>query len=167
LVEAKLNSIIAQSGEKISNILVEKSLGSATVGEAFLCRLFGPEYDITGKLVVIKLLRPDIKVRFDSEKPTLKSIAKSIDNTVGTDKKGQAERLLDDKIITTEQEMDFTIEEKNCETGKVYNDQIPAVLEKSTVVLIGKCRTSSKKTKHLRSPPVIPGPAPRSRQPCP
>ena len=70
VVKAHMDGIKERSAGKITKIEVNKSLGAASVGQAFLCKVYGP--DMTeGKNVVIKLLRPDVRNRMMREKAVM------------------------------------------------------------------------------------------------
>ena len=120
VVKAELENMINKSHGVLKNVIVEKSMGSATIGEVLLCRLFGPNLPKYGKQVVIKVRRPDAMTRLKEEANAVKKIAKTLDNTTGSEEKGESERIMEDRIQTTEEELDFVQEGKNSQEGILY-----------------------------------------------
>ncbi len=122
MVEARLLSMIQRSKGEVTAIDVEKSLGAASIGQAFLCRFYGPQLPEEGKEVVVKLLRPEARNRMARESELFRSIAKKMDKkNAGSGKvsnkqnlKGQTEAFL--------AELDLTMEAKNAQMGSVYNN---------------------------------------------
>ena len=116
---------------QIKGIEVMKSLGAASVGEAFLCRIkyteqrmapnpqdpFGPQIvrDIElGAYVVVKIMRPDAEERVKREAEVFTAAAKKIGEGMAATWKGQL-----DQYMT---EFDFTNEAKNTKKGlKMYS----------------------------------------------
>lgn len=113
-VKAQLAGIIERSDGKIGRIEVMKSLGAASVGQAFLCKLYAPsDKEDDGREVVIKVLRPDAKNHFEREKKIMLSSAKKAGSGMYATYMGQLKRI--------EEELDLTLEAKNIETGKMYD----------------------------------------------
>ena len=112
IVEAELLAMVERSNGMISKIVINRSLGAASVGQAFLCDV----YDAEGhyKSVVIKLLRPDVRNRMLREEKIMKRAARDAGEGMAKTYNGQLERYLE--------ELDLTIEARNCELGKIYDD---------------------------------------------
>ena len=115
LVQEQLYGIVQRSRGNISEIKVERALGAASVGQAFLCKIFGPHLPKEGKKVVVKILRPDVKNRMSREKRVLLKAAEQTDENGGmlATYQGQLKRI--------EEEMDLSLEADNVELGKVYD----------------------------------------------
>lgn len=115
IVEAQLLSMVERSNGAVTRIEVEKALGAASVGQAFLCKIYGPSLSSDGKEVVIKLLRPDVRNRMMREKAFMLDCAQRTDTDGGMRKtyEGQLERI--------EEELDLTIEARNVGLGQIYN----------------------------------------------
>ena len=111
VVQARLSALAAES-EEISHIDVVRSLGAASVGETFLCKIYGPNMK-EGREAVVKILRPDVKNRMDREKAFMLDCAKRTD-------KGMELTYLG-KLKNITEELDFTLEAKNIQLGSVYN----------------------------------------------
>ncbi len=112
IVEAQLLGMVERSGGRITKIEVDKSLGAASVGEAFKCTIYGPEFK-DGKKVVVKLLKPDVRNRMAREKEIMLKAAKATDAGMVATYEGQLERI--------QEELDLTIEARNIEKGKIYD----------------------------------------------
>lgn len=108
-------AIVKGSKGKITKIQIDKPLGAASVGQTFLCRLFGPGMPEAGKEVVIKLLRPDVRNRMLREKDVMLQCANDTDKNQGM--KGTYEGMLE----RIEEELDLTIEASNVKKGTIYN----------------------------------------------
>ena len=113
IVTAQMNQLVEDSKGTISKISVERSLGAASVGEAFLCRIYGPELEKEGREAVIKLLRPDVKNRMEREKAFFLQCAKETDAGMAKTIAGQ--------LAVYEKELDLRLEAKNIQRGAVYN----------------------------------------------
>ncbi len=112
IVEAQLLSLIERSDGQIRKITITKSLGAASVGQAFLCKVYTRGKEIPEE-VVIKLLRPDVRNRMLREKKIMEQCAKDAGKGMAKTYAGQMERYLE--------ELDLTIEARNCELGKIYD----------------------------------------------
>lgn len=110
VVRAELASIIERSNGKIFNITVEKSLGAASVGQAFLCTM---NTNQGVENVVVKILRPDVRNKMQREKAVMLKSAKEAGDGMYHSYKGMLE--------VYEDELDLTLEAKNCERGDIYN----------------------------------------------
>lgn len=95
--------------------------GAASVGQAFLCRAYGPNIPDEGREVVVKILRSDVRNRMEWEKPFMLQCAAETDTTGGMTAtyKGQLKRF--------DEELDLTLEAKNIKAGRVYNNGLPTV----------------------------------------
>lgn len=130
VVLAHMEGIKARSNKKISRIEVKKSLGAASVGQAFLCRIYGPKMK-DGRDVVIKLLRPDVRNRMMREKKVMLNAARMTDEEGKTKseieemrRKGQIggmEATYLGNLQRIEEELDLNIEAKNCMEGQIYD----------------------------------------------
>ena len=115
MIRLRLDSIVHSSHGEIEKITMERSLGAASVGQALLCRLYGPNLPAEGREVVVKLLRPEAKKRMERDKKILLAAAKECDKDGGMEATCAAQF---DKI---EEEFDLTIEEANAKKGLVYD----------------------------------------------
>ncbi len=111
IVAAQLNRMIDHSNGVITRIEVDRSLGAASVGEAFQCRIYGPQ--IPGTEVVIKQIRPDVKRRMMRDKQFFMKCAQDTNEGMARTFEGQMKNY--------ENELDLTIEAKNIVSGNVYN----------------------------------------------
>ena len=116
LVKAQLLGMVERSKGKITKMEVTKALGAASVGQAFLCKMYGPTLPAEGKNVVVKLLRPDVRNHMEREKEFMLQCAGNTDDSKGmlATYQGRLEKIME--------ELDLTIEAKNCRMGYVYND---------------------------------------------
>ena len=121
VVRVRMRSIIERSNGNIEKIEVVRSLGAASVGQAFLCKLYGPNLPKTGKNTVIKLLRPDARNRMAREKALYDKLCRERDDTgtIGKTMKGQLEKITE--------ELDLNQEALNVRRGAVYNNGDPTV----------------------------------------
>ncbi len=119
VVKSQINAMIGRSGGKVTKIDVLGSLGAASVGETFKCRLFGPDIPEEGKIVVIKLLRPDVQNRMKREEKVMLSCAELSGDAMLETYKGQLKNHY--------AELDLTKEAKNVEDGHFYNDHFDNV----------------------------------------
>ncbi|MBQ9609382.1 MAG: phosphotransferase [Lachnospiraceae bacterium] len=133
VVKAHMDGIKERSAGKITKIEVNKSLGAASVGQAFLCKVYGPDM-AEGKNVVIKLLRPDVRNRMMREKEVMLEAARMTDedgmlpSEVEEKRKnkvvGGMEATYKGNLQRIEEELDLTIEAKNCMEGQVYDNPV-------------------------------------------
>lgn len=79
IVEAQMQNIVDRSKGEISRIVVKRSLGAASVGQTFLCKVYGPNMPTDGEEKVVKLLRPDVRNRMMREKNTMLECARLTD----------------------------------------------------------------------------------------
>lgn len=128
-VRAQLLDLVDRSEGAISKITVDRSLGAASVGQAFLCTVTDAQGRDTR--CVLKLLRPDVRNKAARERLIFEDCAR---RTPGMERTfaGQLERIL--------AELDLTDEAVNADTGRVYEKPGTAGVE-SMRVLEGVPRT--------------------------
>lgn len=140
LVKYQLAKIIADSNGKIADIKVNKSLGAATVGQAFLCTITDDKGN--SRECVVKLLRPDAKMRALREKDIFFTAASK---TLGMREmfKSQFEGIMS--------ELDLTKEAENIKMGDVYNKtgakmgvdvgamKLDQIAKPTTISLVAEC----------------------------
>ena len=112
-VKACMKRIIDRSGGNILSIRVERSLGAASVGQAFLCRMVTENHP-EGEECVVKLLRPTVKTAIVRERRIFEAAAANVQGMSKTFE-GQLARILD--------ELDFTIEATNINFGRGVYEQ--------------------------------------------
>ncbi|MCR5402610.1 MAG: hypothetical protein K6E91_02150 [Butyrivibrio sp.] len=110
IVEAQLLSMVERSDGRIKRIDMIKSLGAASVGQAFLCRVHTSD---SAETVVIKLLRPDVRNRMLREKKIMQKCASQVGKGMEKTYNGLLERYME--------ELDLTIEARNTELGRIYD----------------------------------------------
>ena len=97
---------------EITEIKKLQSLGAASVGQTFLCRVKGKNYP-NGKQVVIKILRPHVEERIDREEKIMKDCAKATSKGMLATYEGQ--------LTKVREELDLRTEAANVRLGvKVY-----------------------------------------------
>ena len=115
IVQAYLNQMIVDSNQKIKAITLKKSLGAASVGEAFLCEFLvktgtgndgQPVY--ATRQAVVKIMRHDAERRIKKEREIFDAAAEKIPGMAQT-WKGQYEQY--------EKEFDFRTESENITDG--------------------------------------------------
>lgn len=133
IVKAELQNIVDRSNGQITKINLIKALGAASVGQTFLCTVYGPEYP-EGKEVVVKLLRPDVRNRMLRERDVIIGCAKKADrmdangNEINLNvEKGGLEATYEGQLERIEEELDLTIEAKNAQLGSVYDKGYSAI----------------------------------------
>jgi len=112
-VKACMKRIIDRSGGNIRSVQVVRSLGAASVGQAFLCKMV-TENNPEGEECVVKLLRPTVKTAIVRERKIFEVAAANVPGMSKTFE-GQLARILD--------ELDFTIEAKNINFGRGVYEQ--------------------------------------------
>ena len=115
IVKARMDSMIERSYGAITKIDVVQSLGAASVGQAFLCKIYGPSVGEQGKDVVIKLLRPNVQNQIAEESRFMLEKAKEVDKT------GGMLRTYVGQLESIEREMDLRNEAENVKRGEIYN----------------------------------------------
>lgn len=113
IIKEQMWSIVERSKGNIEKIEVTRVLGAASVGQAFLCRIYGPNIPPEGQNVVVKLLRPDVRNRMEREKAIMLECARNTDAGMEATYLGQLQRI--------EEELDLTIEAANVEEGRIYD----------------------------------------------
>lgn len=126
IVEAQMLAMVERSNGEVTKIEVTRTLGAASVGQAFLCKLYGPSFPQTGEEVVVKLLRPDVHNRMMREKGILLRCANQTDAGMRKTYEGQLARI--------EEELDLTIEARNVELGQIYSKSKDATKTEDGVV---------------------------------
>ena len=111
-VKAQLLQLKRKSGGKIESIEVKQVLGAASVGEALLCRVKTKD-NPGGKDLVVKILRPDAKMRLLREQKTFIEAAKASGEGMEVTYEGQLRRI--------KEEFDFLLEADNIVKGKAYD----------------------------------------------
>ncbi|MBR5592026.1 MAG: hypothetical protein IKW38_05795 [Kiritimatiellae bacterium] len=113
IVKAHMLDIVNRSNGAIKSIQVVRSLGAASVGQAFLCKMITDEHP-NGEECVVKLLRPNVKTIIESERQRFVNAAKA---TPGMEKtfEGQYARILE--------ELDFTKEKTNINYARNVYEQ--------------------------------------------
>ncbi|MBE6442714.1 MAG: hypothetical protein E7022_10465 [Desulfovibrio desulfuricans] len=110
IVEANLLDMVNSSNGRIRNIEVLSSLGAASVGQAFRCRI--TDQNGQARECVVKILRPDAPNRVQRERPIFEKAAAKVPGMLGTFR-GQMEGIIE--------ELDFGIEAGNAKAGVVYD----------------------------------------------
>ena len=110
IVEANLLDMVNSSNGRIRNIEVLSSLGAASIGQAFRCRITDQQGQ--SRECVVKILRPDAANRVQRERPIFEKAAAKVPGMLGTFQ-GQMEGIME--------ELDFGIEAGNAKSGVVYD----------------------------------------------
>lgn len=150
LVKSAMEGIVERSKGSIEKIDVLKSLGAASVGQAFLCKVFGKNYP-EGKTVVVKLLRPDVRNRMMREEKLMLKCAEDTDAGMLATYKGQ--------LANIKKELDLTLEAKNVEAGSVYEGKhddvvcmkLEYMVEPTANTMIAECAEGTTVDKYLDS----------------
>ncbi len=114
IVKAQMLDMVKRSNGRVTKIEVTRALGAASVGQTFLCKMYGPGFE-NGKDVVVKLLRPDVRNRMMREKSIMRDCARI------TDKNGGMLATYEGQLLRIEEELDLTIEAANVEKGICYD----------------------------------------------
>ena len=138
IVEAQLFSMVQRSHNQIKEIRMVKPLGAASVGQTFLCRITLAD----GKVeeTAIKLLKPDVTNRMMREKDLMLQCARISDiksrnkenekrrannqpllPEIGENEKGGMQVTYEGQLERIEEELDLTVEARNVELGKIYD----------------------------------------------
>ena len=111
-VKAQMLELVRSSNGNILSIEVKKSLGAASVGQAFLCTIKTKDHPYIGEECVIKLLRPNVDTAIQREKAM-------IDEIIGNDPAMKA--TFDGQYRKILEEFDLTLESTNVGIGtKIY-----------------------------------------------
>ncbi|MBR1441464.1 MAG: phosphotransferase, partial [Lachnospiraceae bacterium] len=148
LVKTAMEGIVERSKGGITKLDVVKSLGAASVGQAFLCKVYGKQYP-EGKTVVVKLLRPDVRNRMMREENLMLKCAKDTDAGMLATYKGQ--------LANIKKELDLTLEAKNVELGEAYENKhadvtsmkLEYMVEPTANTMIAECAEGTTVDKHL------------------
>ena len=114
MVRASLLDMVLRSNGRIQRIELTRSLGAATVGQAFLCKVVTTDNPL-GDECVIKLLRPDAQSRAARERDLFLEIAERTPGMKG---------VFDVRLEGIFQELDFTVEANNIKQGTVYTSGV-------------------------------------------
>ena len=111
-VKAQMLELVRSSKGSILSIEVKRSLGAASVGQAFLCTVRTKEHPRIGEECVVKLLRPNVDTAVMREKAM-------IDRIIGDDPAMKA--TFDGQYRKILEEFDLTLESTNVSIGeKIY-----------------------------------------------
>ena len=111
VVKATFAKVVAGSNGAISSVTLDKTLGSASVGQAFLCTV--KRADGTSQKAVVKMLKPDVQNRFAREIDLLRKIAGEVGDGM--------KETLEGRIATIKEELNFNVESENIKESQVYN----------------------------------------------
>lgn len=114
MVRATLFDMVRQSHGAITRIELRKSLGAATVGQAFKCTIYTKNKP-NGEDCVLKVLRPDAQNRARRE---FDLFLKTANETPGMQGSFEA------RLRSIFDELDFTIEATNVKRGAIYNSGV-------------------------------------------
>ena len=118
-VRAQMLECVRASGGRILSIEVKKSLGAASVAQAFLCNIKTPEHPVSGVDCVIKVLRPTAAPAIGREKAVIDELlAASKDPMIGAIKAD-----FESRYASVLEELDFTLEAQNVDLGIANYDQ--------------------------------------------
>lgn len=117
VVKAHLLEIVNSSNGKINKIEIQRSLGAASVGEAFLCKIYTADKP-EGVDCVVKILRPDVMNKAHRELEIFRDAAKDIPGMDVT---------FEGSLKTIMEELDLTNEAQNIISGQIYNNFDPNV----------------------------------------
>ena len=116
IVKANLLDMVKRSNGQIASISIDRSLGAASVGQAFLCTFKMANGE--SRNVVVKMLRPDVETRMERERTLFESVAKTVSGMEVTFA-GQLASIVD--------ELDLRKEAANTEMGRVYDPGVADV----------------------------------------
>ena len=114
MVRATLLDMVQRSNGRITSIELTKSLGAATVGQAFLCKIVTVD-NPAGEECVVKILRPDVQARARRERDLFLDIAKRTKGMAG---------VFDVRLEGIFKELDFTVEANNVKQGSIYTSGV-------------------------------------------
>ena len=120
-VKACMMQIVERSQGQILSVTVERSLGAASVGQAFLCKMITLEHP-QGEECVVKILRPDVKTVISRERAIFEDAASKVPGMEKTFS-GQFARILE--------ELDFTLEATNVNFARNVYEQPPYLRQTS------------------------------------
>ena len=108
-VKAQMLELVNSSNGNILSIEVKKSLGAATVGQAFLCTIRTKDHPYAGVECVVKLLRPNVDTAIQREKAMIDKLIAD-DPAMKATFDGQYRKILE--------EFDLTLESTNVGIGE-------------------------------------------------
>ena len=111
-VKAQMLELVRSSNGAILSLEVKRSLGAASVGQAFLCTIKTKAHPYVGEECVVKLLRPNVDTAIQREKALIDQLIAN-DPAMKATFDGQYRKILE--------EFDLTLESENVGLGtKVY-----------------------------------------------
>ena len=110
-VKAQMLELVNSSNGNILSIEVKKSLGAATVGQAFLCTIKTKTHPFAGEECVVKLLRPNVDTAIQREKAMIDKLVAN-DPAMKETFDGQYRKILE--------EFDLTLESTNVGIGTKF-----------------------------------------------
>lgn len=132
-VKAQMLELVKSSNGNILSIEVKKSLGAASVGQAFLCTIKTKEHPYIGEECVIKLLRPNVDTAIQREKALIDSIIGGNPAMKATFD-GQYRKILE--------EFDLTLESTNVGIGTKVYEQHKGAAAVHSMQLLGGSRST-------------------------
>ena len=117
------------------------TLGAATVGQAVLCTFMNDRGGID--TVIVKILRPGVKERFDEDVKIFDAVAKTIPSV---------DKVWAARVKTIADEFDFRVEAKNIQDGQVYevrDNRYVMVKDKKTGKMVPKVDAKTGKRVHV------------------
>ncbi len=162
IVDAQLHRIIKDSAGSIDRIEKVKILGTASVGEAVLIKVY-EKGAAQGVEKVVKILRPDAGNHMERELAFMKKCAAEVDKeafneahkdsgeAAPEDYRGAMSRTFDGRVENIKKEFDLRLEAENIELGKVYEDPL---LHIGTMKLDGRTKASANALVLERAPGV-------------
>ena len=115
VVNAMLRELVDSSDSRIKHIEVVDVLGSASVGQAFLCKVTDSSGDV--RECVVKMLKPDVQNRLARELPRLREFAREVDGG----ENGAMSRTFEGRLDTIREELNFKAEAQYIKEGDIYN----------------------------------------------
>ncbi|MGQ5523229.1 AarF/UbiB family protein [Chitinimonas sp. PSY-7] len=112
IIKSNLNGIVDRSGGKIAKIELGKNLGAASVGQTVLANIYWKSKGDEPQEVVVKLLRPGIRLRADRELVFMRQEADAI---------AGMRKTFDGISEQVQVEMDLSKEAHNVRLAQVYN----------------------------------------------
>lgn len=113
-VKAQMLELVNSSNGNILSIEVKKSLGAATVGQAFLCTIKTKDHPYAGVECVVKLLRPNVDTAIQREKAMIDKLIAN-DPAMKATFDGQYRKILE--------EFDLTLEATNVGIGEIIYEK--------------------------------------------
>lgn len=134
IVNARLQSIVDESGGAIERIEKLGVLGSASVGQTILVKIY-EKGKTEGTEKVVKILKPDIQNTMERERAFMESCARQVDIDTYVKKNGREPedkehyeggmlKTYKGKEKAILKELNLRLESENVELGSVYNDDL-------------------------------------------